>query len=458
MHKLYTFGRMKQLFNAIAEDIKANSFVDGFSIDSRSLNKGDLFFCIKGEKTDGHFYIAEAIDRGASGIVANPKFIPDNLLKQKFPRIFVSDPNLAFSEWASDYRKQFKGKVIAITGSNGKTTTKDIITNLCRFFDPITSSTPGNYNNKIGVPITILNADLEAKWWIVEIGTNQFGEISHLSEIVKPTAGIITNIGESHLEFLKTTEGVAHEKSGLFDGMTCGNNVVIPDSIMHKEIIKNKARNLGLKVTKTKKISVELSSGKTKFRLLDKDFETSIKSPLLLQNLVLALTILNLEGVPVSDLVSATSVLEFTVKGRFNQIILENWILIDDTYNANPSSFNSVLENLNRMYPDRRKIVVCGAMAELGILSNNCHLQVGGNMVKNGISYLFGLGESEIYSYIKGWINEGGNKKAAKQFVALKELVASFKEVLKKDDVVLVKGSRSSRMEEFVEAILSKNY
>ena len=448
---------MKQLFNAIGEGIKANSFVEGFSIDSRTLKKGDLFFCIKGEKTDGHVYIAEAIERGASGIVGNPKFFPGNLLKKKFPRIFVTDPNLAFSEWASDYRKQFKGKVIAITGSNGKTTTKEIITNLCRFIGPSTSSTPGNFNNKIGVSITILNADIEAKWWIVEIGTNQFGEISHLSEIVKPTAGIITNIGESHLEFLKTTEGVAHEKSGLFDGMSCGNNVVIPDSIMHKEIIKNKARNSGLNVTKTKQLSWKFSSGKTKFRLLDKDFETSIKSPLLLQNLVLALTILNLEGVPVSDLVSATSALDLNVKGRFNQIMLENWILVDDTYNANPSSFNSVLENLNRMYPDRRKIVVCGAMAELGVFTNNCHLQVGGNMVKNDISYLFGLGDSGIYSYIKGWVNEGGNKKAAKHFVELKELIASFNEVLKKGDVVLVKGSRSSRMEEFVEAILSKN-
>ena len=116
--------------------------------------------------------------------------------------------------------------------------TKEIITNLCRFFDPLTSSTQGNFNNKIGVPITLLNSNLEAKWWIVEIGTNQFGEITHLSRIVKPNAGIITNIGESHLEFLKSTEGVAHEKCGLFEGMSHGNNLVIPGSIKHNEIIK----------------------------------------------------------------------------------------------------------------------------------------------------------------------------------------------------------------------------
>ena len=124
---------MKQLFNAKTEYIKPNSFVEGFSIDTRTLKEGDLFFCIKGEKTDGHLYITEAIERGASGIVANPKYISENLFEQQFPRILVSDPNLAFSEWASDYRKHFKGKVVAITGSNGKTTTKDIVTNLCRF-------------------------------------------------------------------------------------------------------------------------------------------------------------------------------------------------------------------------------------------------------------------------------------------------------------------------------------
>ena len=138
---------MKQLFNAETEDIKVNSFVEGFSIDSRTLKEGDLFFCIKGKKTDGHVYIAEAIERGACGVVAQPKYISENLLKRKFPRILVSDPNLAFSKWASDYRKQFRGKVIAITGSNGKTTTKDIITNLCRFIDSRISSTPGNFNN-----------------------------------------------------------------------------------------------------------------------------------------------------------------------------------------------------------------------------------------------------------------------------------------------------------------------
>ncbi len=444
---------MNQLLNAKSENIKSNSSIHGFSIDSRSLKKGDLFFCIKGERTDGHIYIAEALARGASAVVANQKNIPKELGTLKFPKILVQDPKKAFNKWASDFRKKFNGKVIAITGSNGKTTTKEILTKLCLFLDPSTSYTHGNFNNDLGVPITILNSNLEAKWWIIEIGTNNFGEISYLSSMINPSAGIVTNVGESHLEFLKNTEGVAKEKSGLFSGMNRGGNIVFPDYIIHKDIFENEARKYGLKVTKIKKIFGEISSEKTKFKLFDNYFETSIKIPLLLQNLVLALNILYLEGVPVSKLVSATSSMELNVKGRFNQIILNDWILVDDTYNANPSSFDSVLHDLEKMYPDRRKIVVCGAMAELGDLSHYYHYEVGRKMVKYGISYLFGLGGKEIDAYVEGWIKEGGEAKSVNHFTELKQLVISFKEFLKKEDVVLVKGSRSSSMERFVEVI-----
>ena len=451
MKRLYTFGRMKQLFNAKAENIKSNSFVKGVSIDSRTLKEGDLFFCIKGKKTDGHIFIQNALDRGASGIVANQRSIPLEITNRKFQKFLVSNPNKSFGTLASDFRQKFKGKVIAITGSNGKTTTKEIIKNLCSFIDPLTSYTFGNFNNDIGVPITLLNGNLEAKWWIIEIGTNNFGEIQNLSRIVKPTAGIITSVGESHLEFLKSTKGVAKEKSGLFAGIKSGKNIVMPDSILHKEFFENEASKYGLKITKTIPILGELFLGKTKFKLFDKDFETTITSPLILQNLVMALTILYLEGVPVSKLIAATSMMELKLKGRFNQIIMKDWILVDDTYNANPSSFTGVLQDLKKMYPNSRKIAVCGAMAELGDLSNYGHFEVGKNMIQNGVDYFLGLGGKEIDEYIKGWKSEGGNSDTAMRFSDLKKLVGVFKSILQKGDVVLVKGSRSSHMEDFVD-------
>jgi UDP-N-acetylmuramoyl-tripeptide--D-alanyl-D-alanine ligase len=454
MTKLYTFGEMKQLLNANAENISENNLVKGFSIDSRTLKDGDLFFCIKGENTDGHHYIPQALEKGACGIVAIPENIPQTLRNRDLPCILVSDPNKALREWAADVRRQFSGKVLAITGSNGKTSTKDILAGLCRYIDPQAYSTPGNYNNFIGVPLTILSAVQKAKWWIIEIGTNQFGEIAELSNIVQPTAGIITNIGESHLEFLGSTAGVAKEKSGLFAGMNPESNVVIPDSLLHQQIVEEAAAKAGVSIIKTAQLSEKSPAGLNKFRLFEEEFETSIDSPLLKQNLILALTLLHLEGVAVSELQMASSSLDVSVKGRFQQINKDDWILIDDTYNANPSSFQSVLENLNKMFPERRKIVVCGAMAELGDSSPEFHRQVGNTMFNCGVEKMYGLGGEEIEFYLEGWKNAGGEKTAARHFNELAELLPAFKAELQSKDVVLVKGSRSAKMERFVDAML----
>ena len=444
---------MRQIINAKLEYIDPDSSFNDFSIDSRTVKNGDVFFCIKGEMTDGHQYISQALEKGASAVVANPETIPDALQQRAFPKILVPDPNLALREWASDARKNFEGKVLAVTGSNGKTSTKEILSGLCSFFDSNAYATPGNYNNYIGVPLTLLDAPTEAEWWVIEIGSNNFGEIAELSKIVRPTGGVITNIGESHLEFLLDTKGVAREKSGLFAGMAQGSKVVIPESILHQEIVEKEAEKAGVELIKTAKIAVESKEDRLKFNLFDANFETAINNPLFLQNLVASLTLLRLQGLSVPQLQKATANLELNLKGRFHTLYMKEWILIDDTYNANPSSFKSVLENMKNLYPQNRKIVVCGKMAELGQKSPELHQQVGINMVKNGVEIMLGLGGEEIESYIGGWKKGGGSLKSAKQFTELDELLNAFKQELKPGDVVLVKGSRSARMERFVENI-----
>ena len=453
MTKLYTFGEMRQIINAKLEGIDSDSSFNNFSIDSRTVKDGDVFFCIKGEMTDGHQYISQALEKGASAVVANPEIIPDALQKREFSKILVPDPNLALREWASDVRKNFEGKVLAVTGSNGKTSTKEILSSLCSFFDSNAYATPGNYNNYIGVPLTLLDAPIEAEWWVIEIGSNNFGEIAELSKIVRPTGGVITNIGESHLEFLLDTKGVAREKSGLFAGMDQGSKVVIPESILHLDIVEKEAEKAGVELIKTAQIEVESKEDRLKFNLFKADFETAINNPLFLQNLVSSLTLLSLHGLSVTQLQQATANLELNLKGRFHTLYMKEWILIDDTYNANPSSFKSVLENMKNLYPHKRKIVVCGKMAELGQKSPELHQQVGINMVKNDVEIMLGLGGEEIESYIGGWKKGGGCPKSAKHFTELDELLNAFILEVKPDDVVLVKGSRSARMERFVENI-----
>ena len=454
MTRLYTIGELSQIFNAKIENIKTNLLVHGFSIDSRTMNAGELFFCIKGENTDGHHYISQALEKGACAVVADPACIPEAIRQSIFPRILVPDPNLALREWAADIRKRFTGKVLAVTGSNGKTTTKEILAGLCRHLDPKAYATPGNFNNFIGVPLTLLEAPPDAKWWVIEIGTNHFGEVAELSKVVQPTAGIITNIGQSHLEFLQNTEGVAREKSGLFAGMSPGNKVIVPDTLLHLDLVEEEAVKAGVDIVKTTAVTEQVAGKNCKIHFFNEWFESSIDSPLLQQNLVLALTLLKEEGVPVALLKQAAAALDLSVKGRYQQIEMDDWILIDDTYNANPSSFYSVLENLNKTYPGLRKIVVCGAMAELGDLSPELHRQVGETMVKNGVEKMFGLGGAEIKFYLEGWKNGGGKTEAAQRFSDIDDLTKTFREELRASDVVLVKGSRSAQMERFVEAML----
>ena len=454
MTKLYTIGEMSQIFKAKTEKINTDLLVHGFSIDSRTMNAGELFFCIKGENTDGHHYISQALEKGACAVVADPASIPEAIRQSSIPRILVQDPNLALREWAADIRKRFTGKVLAVTGSNGKTTTKEILAGLCRHLDPNAYATPGNFNNFIGVPLTLLEAPPDAKWWVIEIGTNHFGEVAELSKVVQPTAGIITNIGQSHLEFLQNTEGVAREKSGLFAGMSPGNKVIVPDTLLHLDLVEEEAIKAGVEIVKTTAVAEQAAEKNCKIRFFNEWIESSIDSPLLQQNLVLALTLLKEEGVPVALLKQAAAALDLSVKGRYQQIEMDDWILIDDTYNANPSSFYSVLENLNKTYPVLRKIVVCGAMAELGDLSPELHRQVGETMVKNGVEKMFGLGGAEIKFYLEGWKNGGGETEAAQRFSDIDDLTKTFREELRASDVVLVKGSRSAQMERFVEAML----
>ena len=217
--------------------------------------------------------------------------------------------------------------------------------------------------------------------------------------------------------------------------------------------MEKEAEKAGVELIKTAQIEVESKEDRLQFNLFKADFETAINNPLFLQNLVSSLTLLRSQGLSVTQLQQATANLELNLKGRFHTLYMKEWILIDDTYNANPSSFKSVLENMKYLYPQNRKIVVCGKMAELGQKSPELHQQVGINMVKNDVEIMIGLGGEEIESYIVGWKKGGGSLKSAKHFTELNELLNAFLLAVKPNDVVLVKGSRSAHMERFVENI-----
>ena len=435
------------------------------SHDSRTLESGDWFLALRGDAFDGHDFIPKVVGKKPGGVILDPERFSANELPPNLPCLSVSDPNQALLVWGGLLRERFSGQVLAITGSNGKTTSKDLLGSLCRSLDSNTYATKGNLNNLYGVPLTLLAAPLKAPWWVLELGTNQFGEIPTLSRMVRPAGGILTNIGESHLEFLGSTEGVAREKSGLFSGMAPGSVVVTHAHTKHLGILKKIAAQHNVRLltwcwetepsnagTETVALLARDSSG-TDFRLCDTKFSCPLSNPLQVQNLIGPLLLLAEQGISVTKLRNAVSGLQIAPPGRFHVREQADWTLIDDTYNANPSSFQAVAEVVATLYPDRRKITVVGRMAELGRHSPELHRKVGALLAASGFEQLLTFGEDDSPFYTEGWRTASHLAKSTQHFTDFTELAEAFSQLRNPGDVVLVKGSRSAGMERFVQLV-----
>ena len=455
---------MTQSLKGSFSNVDGNRAVSGFCIDSRTLKQGEWFFCISGDRTNGHLYIENALEEGAAGIIAEKQQVPEHLQSLNIPWVWVKNCNTALRDWAEAHRIRFKGKVFAITGSNGKTSTKEILAGLCRHLTPKTHATSGNFNNFIGLPLTLLSAPLESEYWVVEMGSNCPGEIKTLSLIAKPDFALITSIGASHMEFFKNTQEVAVEKSGILAGMSKGSTLVCPANILERKEIQAQATRQQMKtifcgfkhdLKAPANVCAEvLNESEGSLLLFETKFQTTIRNSLFRSNLLIALTSLHEANVSISQLQKACASLQLEVSGRFQEIHVKNWLLINDSYNANSSSFQEVLLSIKKLYPNRHLIVVAGAMAELGTQSHKLHCQTGAMIAQAGSAYLFvwkSTPESE--SYLQGWNEAGGETKNAIVADNLESLTQQFNEIVRPNDVVLVKGSRSARMERFVEVV-----
>lgn len=461
MEKVYPLAEMKQIFHGQTQHVDETEGISRFSTDTRTLQPGDWFLCLQGETMDGHDYIPRALEAGAAGVIADPNRIPAELREVPFARLLVADPNLALRQWARAHRSQFTGTVLAVTGSNGKTSTKEILAQLCGQLGT-THATSGNFNNFIGVPLTILEAPLEAQWWVIELGTNHPGEISTLSQIAQPHGGILTNVGESHLEFLISTEGVAREKSGLFHGMASGSRVVVPHDLMHADLVGQQALKHEIqlqpyalepqdKATVASKVKWQGSG--VRFHLWEMEFQAALHNPLHLKNLVASLVLLQAQGCSVESLKQAAAQLEVSVRGRFQQLPQDGWLLIDDSYNANPDSFRSVIRSVRDMFPDRRLLLAAGPMAELGDWAPMLHRQVAQAAAAWGVSHFWTLHDQRAEFYEIGWGEGSGSPETFHLTPDHDTLAAQLRKSLQPQDIVLVKGSRSARMELVAQAL-----
>lgn len=428
------------------------------TIDSRDVKPNSIFVAIKGEKFDGHDFVNEALVKGANAVIINESELKkyencDGII------ITVENTIHALGDLANTWRKKLSVKVIGITGSNGKTTIKEILSVLISEKFKV-QATVRNNNNHIGVPLTIFSCNEKHQILIAETGTNHFGEISYSSKILQPDFALITNIGASHLEYLKNLQGVKKEKIALFDETEKNKGLVfinVDDARLKPLTNKYKNVSFGFNNNADVKASIKgyTNDGKTILHIQNKKTSFECVSPLLgehnAKNLTAAIVIALKLGLTKREILNGITKIT-PVKQRLNAKIFENVLLIDDTYNANPQSMRAAFEAVKMisLYPP--KIAILGDMFELGTESQKEHELLAVSIKKNKIGEVYLLGKEMKFLAEK----LQGEKIICKHFATREKLGNFIEKYALQNSVVLVKGSRGMKMEEFVYQIERK--
>lgn len=430
---------------------EVNREVQSINTDSRKIRPGDFFVALKGEKFDGHDFIKEAIKKGAEGVILSKNLeIQDDVIIIK-----VNDTLKALQDIASYYRKKLNAKVIGITGSSGKTTTKTLIGQLLSLKGKVYMSRE-NFNNEIGVPLSILDANRDIQFLILEMAMRNKGEIRLLSKISEPDIGVITNIGWAHIGRLGSKEAIMEAKSEIFDHINpTGIGILNADDSFSLKIYERLSINkytFGFSEKSDIKGSIlEKDNNNYTLRISFPDKqEIKLKLPIYPLNIYRDL----LAGIAVFWVLFPKEVKDIDLsnltlpKQRLDVKITKNgFIIIDDTYNANPDSMKTAIEYLDIFETSGRKIVLLGDMLELGVHSLEGHKDVILELKEKNFDFVILYGEEmkKAFEKVEGLIAQ--NFFCTNDFNEIKGLL---KEILKPSDVILVKGSRAMHMEDFV--------
>lgn len=439
------------------DDFKTVSHV---TIDSRSVKKKSLFIAIKGKNFDGHNFVNKAVADGALAVIIN-KDEYKNYDKINVPIVTVKDTVKALGDIANIWRKKLSAKIIGITGSTGKTTTKDILATLLAEKYKV-NKTYSNNNNHIGVPITILSTTNKHEVLVAELGTNHFGEIKYTSEILEPDYAIILNVGDSHLEYLKNREGVWKEKSALFNETLAHNGRVFinyNDPVLKRFAGKSKNQvtyGFSNRTNLKARIKKYTDDGKPviEIKYKNKKFTNTLNffGEQSANNYIAAVAVAFELGLTKTQLLEGTDKLKATPQ-RLNVIRNNNFALIDDTYNANPDSTKAAIDLVGKISSYSKKILILGDMLELGKNRIELHKKLSSVIGKNNIDELYTIGSAmkHLSDSLKG-------KNIIKKHFRTRKLLMNF--ISQKDfnnSVILVKGSRGMYMEEFVAVIKESN-
>lgn len=431
-----------------------NAVFTGVSTDSRTLKPGDLFIALSGEQFDGHRFISAAIGNGAVAamVSADTAILPT---QPDFGWIKVKDTRLGLGQLAASWRRRFTLPLVAVTGSNGKTTVKEMIAAIfrCEFGLENVLATTGNLNNDIGVPQMLLQLDSRHVGAVIEMGMNHADEIAWLSRLAAPTIAVITNAGTAHIEYLGTTEAVARAKGEIFEGLEEQGVAIINADDPHARLWRQLAGNrpvVNFSMNGTAAVSARQpahpSGDRWLLQLPDDTVEITLQVPGRhnIYNALAAAAAATAAGISTSSI--AEGLHSFRgVPGRLQKKTgLNRSVLIDDTYNANPDSMQAALNVLAEM--PGKKILIMGDMGELGADTATFHHRIGQQAASAGVDILLALGESSRQAV-------AGFGRGAQHFADLDTLLEKAKSCLDEHVFILVKGSRFMQMERVIEQL-----
>ncbi|MEM6603674.1 MAG: UDP-N-acetylmuramoyl-tripeptide--D-alanyl-D-alanine ligase [Pseudomonadota bacterium] len=434
--------------------------VRGVSIDSRDVKEGDLFIALKARR-DGHYFVRNAAQSGAVAALVSwkPRSIP-----RGFPVVFVKNTEEGLQKLAIAARARSQAKIIAITGSAGKTTTKDIMAQLLAKYDE-THAAFGSYNNKWGVPLSVARMPAEAKYGVFEVGMNHSGEISPLVQLVRPHIAIITTVGSGHIENFSSEEEIADAKAEIFDGLEEGGIAILNRDNIHFERLKGKAEAKNLKIitfgsdenADARVITSELKEGQNHVVISINGQKLSFVTDLLGQhnalNIAAILAAFWQMGLDLSKAAQLLSEIKPTDgRGNIEHVTLSdetgNFTLIDESYNANPLSMKAALQNICALKPtgEGAKIAVIGEMLELGTQSEKLHTELKDDILAADFDsiYLIGKGTEPLYEAL-------GEDSPSVYALRLDDIIDEIIEETAAGSVVFVKGSNGVGLKNLIE-------
>lgn len=427
-------------------DFNSINNLNGLSIDSRKIQKGDIFIPLKGDNVDGHHFIRDALDKGASLVFSeqnndeNQKIIP------------VRSTLKTLGTIAANWRSTFTGSIIGITGSNGKTTTKDLIAAILSNKFQCTH-TEGNLNSTIGLPLSLISMSTDKDKYILEMGSGSPGEIRYLCELSQPEVGLITNITEAHIQYFDTVENILLEKSALFNSLPENGTAFLNLDDPYLSKLTPSCNTITYSFNSDSDFHGKYSINSDKVRVLEVN-GIEIKVPYggaeMAQNILGAFSVSSYLGIEDSLIIDAVESFN-APSGRGQLFHYKEYTIIDDTYNANPASVKAGIDQLSNIPKAVRRIAIIGDMLELGEESENHHSALGEYISEKRIDAVFG------YGYLTKFMTDTLNKLGveSRHFTDQLELTHQLEQFIQPGDILYFKGSRSMQMENIIKELFT---